>query len=128
MHCVAGDGIGILAGAVLSSVFGLGGLSEVGVEYTFWASPSAGRSSKRYSCETWLADHYLSAVKSDGDAGGAMSIRGSGRVVASLSGPAEDVADNGPARRQRFLDLTQHPIFVKPVDRAVALGIEEPGI
>lgn len=33
MHCVAGDGIGILAGAVLSSVFGLGGLSEVGVEY-----------------------------------------------------------------------------------------------
>jgi hypothetical protein len=67
-------------------------------------------------------------VKSDGDAGGAMSIRGSGRVVASLSGPAEDVADNGPARRQRFLDLTQHPIFVKPVDRAVALGIEEPGI
>ena len=33
MHCVAGDGIGILAGAVLSSVFGLGGLPEVVVEY-----------------------------------------------------------------------------------------------
>jgi hypothetical protein len=33
MHCVAGDGVGILAGAVLSSVFGLGGLAEVVVEY-----------------------------------------------------------------------------------------------
>jgi hypothetical protein len=33
MHCVAGDGIGILAGAVLSSVFGFGGLPEVVVEY-----------------------------------------------------------------------------------------------
>ena len=29
MHCVAGDGVGILAGAVLSSVFGLAGLAEV---------------------------------------------------------------------------------------------------
>jgi Domain of unknown function (DUF4396) len=33
MHCVAGDGVGILAGAVLSSVFGLAGLVEVAVEY-----------------------------------------------------------------------------------------------
>jgi hypothetical protein len=33
MHCVAGDGVGILAGAVLSSVFGLAGLAEVVVEY-----------------------------------------------------------------------------------------------
>jgi hypothetical protein len=33
MHCVAGDGVGILAGAVLSSVFGLAGLAEVAVEY-----------------------------------------------------------------------------------------------
>src|SRR5580692_12852284 len=33
MHCVAGDGIGILAGAVLSTVFGLTGLAEVLVEY-----------------------------------------------------------------------------------------------
>jgi hypothetical protein len=33
MHCVAGDGVGILVGAVLSSVIGLGGLSEVVVEY-----------------------------------------------------------------------------------------------
>src|SRR6202048_4216190 len=32
MHCVAGDGIGILTGGVLSSVFGLGGLPEVVVE------------------------------------------------------------------------------------------------
>ena len=29
MHCVAGDGVGILAGAVLSSVFGIAGLAEV---------------------------------------------------------------------------------------------------
>jgi Domain of unknown function (DUF4396) len=33
MHCVAGDGVGILAGAVLSSVLGLAGLIEVAVEY-----------------------------------------------------------------------------------------------
>ncbi len=33
MHCVAGDGVGILAGAVLSSVFGLAGPVEVIVEY-----------------------------------------------------------------------------------------------
>ena len=33
MHCVAGDGVGILAGAVLASVFGLAGLVEVAVEY-----------------------------------------------------------------------------------------------
>ena len=33
MHCVAGDGIGILAGAVLSSAFGISGLAEVALEY-----------------------------------------------------------------------------------------------
>jgi hypothetical protein len=33
MHCVAGDGVGIIAGAVLSSVFGLAGLAEVVLEY-----------------------------------------------------------------------------------------------
>ena len=33
MHCVAGDGVGILAGAVLSSVLALSGLSEVLLEY-----------------------------------------------------------------------------------------------
>jgi hypothetical protein len=33
MHCVAGDGVGILAGAVLSSAFGLAGSSEVILEY-----------------------------------------------------------------------------------------------
>lgn len=33
MHCVAGDGVGILAGAVLASVTGLTGLAEVAVEY-----------------------------------------------------------------------------------------------
>ena len=33
MHCVAGDGVGILVGAVLSSLLGLTGLAEVGLEY-----------------------------------------------------------------------------------------------
>jgi hypothetical protein len=33
MHCVAGDGLGILAGAVISSAVGLAGLAEVTVEY-----------------------------------------------------------------------------------------------
>jgi Domain of unknown function (DUF4396) len=33
MHCVAGDGVGILAGAILSSLLGLTGLAEVALEY-----------------------------------------------------------------------------------------------
>ena len=33
MHCVAGDGVGILAGAVISSVAGLTGLAEIILEY-----------------------------------------------------------------------------------------------
>src|SRR5271169_1702233 len=33
MHCVAGDGVGILAGAVLSSALGLTGVSEMILEY-----------------------------------------------------------------------------------------------
>ena len=33
MHCVAGDGVGILVVAVLSSLFGLTGLIEVALEY-----------------------------------------------------------------------------------------------
>src|ERR1700689_5743690 len=33
MHCVAGDGVGIVAGAVLAPVFGLTGLSEIALEY-----------------------------------------------------------------------------------------------
>jgi len=33
MHCVAGDGVGIIAGAVLSSAFGIAGLAEVVLEY-----------------------------------------------------------------------------------------------
>ena len=33
MHCVAGDGVGILVGAVLSSLLGLTGLREVALEY-----------------------------------------------------------------------------------------------
>jgi hypothetical protein len=33
MHCVAGDGVGILVGAVLSSLPGLTGLAEVALEY-----------------------------------------------------------------------------------------------
>jgi hypothetical protein len=33
MHCVAGDGVGILAGAVIASFIGIAGLAEVIVEY-----------------------------------------------------------------------------------------------
>ena len=33
MHCAAGDGVGILAGAVLASVFGVAGLGEILLEY-----------------------------------------------------------------------------------------------
>lgn len=33
MHCVAGDGVGILAGAAISGVYGLHGLGEVLLEY-----------------------------------------------------------------------------------------------
>jgi hypothetical protein len=33
MHCVAGDGVGILAGAVLASTLGLAGPAEVIIEY-----------------------------------------------------------------------------------------------
>src|SRR5262249_25403516 len=33
MHCIAGDGVGILAGAVLAPVLGLGGLAEGVLEY-----------------------------------------------------------------------------------------------
>src|SRR5262249_51567729 len=54
MHCVAGDGVGILAGAVLSSVFVLPAWSRWSSN-TFWVSPSVGRFSRRCSCATWLA-------------------------------------------------------------------------
>ena len=33
MHCVAGDGVGILVGAILASLFGLKGFAEVVLEY-----------------------------------------------------------------------------------------------
>ena len=33
MHCVAGDGVGILAGAVISSVLGISGIAEMVLEY-----------------------------------------------------------------------------------------------
>lgn len=33
MHCAAGDGVGILAGAVLASVFHAAGLAEIALEY-----------------------------------------------------------------------------------------------
>jgi hypothetical protein len=33
MHCVAGDGVGILAGAVISNAVGLSRLTEVILEY-----------------------------------------------------------------------------------------------
>jgi hypothetical protein len=33
MHCVAGDGVGILAGAVISSILGITGMAEMVLEY-----------------------------------------------------------------------------------------------
>ena len=51
MHCVAGDGVGILAGAVLSSV-SASPASPKRSSNTSWASPSAGRFSRRCSCAT----------------------------------------------------------------------------
>ena len=33
MHCAAGDGVGILAGAVLASAFQVTGLAEIALEY-----------------------------------------------------------------------------------------------
>jgi hypothetical protein len=33
MHCVAGDGVGIIAGAVIGSIYGITGLREVVLEY-----------------------------------------------------------------------------------------------
>src|SRR5215468_1688243 len=33
MHCVAGDGVGILAGAMIASLFGFTGLAQVVLEY-----------------------------------------------------------------------------------------------
>ena len=33
MHCVAGDGIGILAGAVLATTLGIAGIAEAALEY-----------------------------------------------------------------------------------------------
>ena len=51
MHCVAGDGVGILAGAVISSVVGIAGLAEVTVEYIL-VSPLGGPFFRRCSCAT----------------------------------------------------------------------------
>jgi hypothetical protein len=59
---------------------------------------------------------------------GHCQIGSSSRAAAAYPGPAEDVADNGPARRQGLFDLAEHPISVKLVDGAVALGIQEPSV
>jgi hypothetical protein len=56
MHCVAGDGVGIIAGATLSSVFGLAGLAEIILEYVLGFA-FAGRFSRRCSCATWREAH-----------------------------------------------------------------------
>jgi hypothetical protein len=56
MHCVAGDGIGILVGATVASFLALPRLADMGLN-TSSDSVSAGRSSRRYSCARWLAAH-----------------------------------------------------------------------
>ncbi len=66
MHCVAGDGLGILAGAVISSVIGIAGLAEVAVEYVLgfgfgWTIFQAlfMRDSARSSYRTALANTFV---------------------------------------------------------------------
>jgi hypothetical protein len=54
MHCVAGDGIGILAGAVLARVFGLTGLPEIALEYALGFG-FGGWCSRLCSCAIWSA-------------------------------------------------------------------------
>jgi hypothetical protein len=68
MHCVAGDGVGILAGAVLSSAFGIAGLAEVVLEYVLgfgfgWTifqalfmRDMAGGSYRRALADTFIAE------------------------------------------------------------------------
>lgn len=68
MHCVAGDGVGILAGAVLSSVLHLGGLLEIALEYvlgfafgwtifqSLFMRESAGGSYRRALASTFLPE------------------------------------------------------------------------
>ncbi len=68
MHCVAGDGVGILAGAVLSSLLHIGGLAEIALEYVLGFSfgwtifqslfmrDSAGGSYKRALAATFLPE------------------------------------------------------------------------
>jgi hypothetical protein len=68
MHCVAGDGVGIIAGALLSSAFGIAGLAEVALEYVLgfafgWTifqalfmRDMAGGSYRRALADTFLAE------------------------------------------------------------------------
>jgi hypothetical protein len=68
MHCVAGDGVGILAGAVLSSLFGLRGAAEVILEYilgfgfgwtifqALFMRDMAGGSYRRALAETFMSE------------------------------------------------------------------------
>jgi hypothetical protein len=68
MHCVAGDGVGIIAGAVLSSAFGIAGLAEVVLEYVLgfgfgWTifqalfmRDMAGGSYRRALADTFIAE------------------------------------------------------------------------
>ena len=56
MHCVAGDGIGILVGATIASFLALPHLVDMGLN-TCSDSVSAGRSFRRYSCARLLAAH-----------------------------------------------------------------------
>ncbi len=56
MHCVAGDGVGILTGAVVASVFQLDRVTDIALE-TPWDSPSDGAFFKLSSCVAWLVGH-----------------------------------------------------------------------
>jgi len=96
MHCVAGDGVGILAGAVLSSVLGLAGLTEVILEYVLgfafgWTifqalfmRDTAGGSYRRALAGTFLPELLSMNILMAGMVPTVMTLR---TLIASSAGP-----------------------------------------
>jgi Domain of unknown function (DUF4396) len=96
MHCVAGDGVGILAGAVISSVLGLAGLTEVILEYvlgfafgwtifqSLFMRDSAGGSYRRALASTFIPELLSMNLLMAGMVPTVMTLR---RHIASASDP-----------------------------------------
>jgi hypothetical protein len=97
MHCVAGDGVGILAGAAISSVLQIHGLSEIGLEYllgfafgwtifqSLFMRDMAGGSYTRSLFITFVPELLSMNVLMAGMAPMMMILR---RTIAPSSGPA----------------------------------------